>query len=118
MRPSSHVAVRPERRPCLMKTPFVVRPGRASRNYRLPVICPRTQLHSSYGEAPPNKGDASLRQETKPWEAGMTPRMADPMHGAKPRRVLLSQANTTSAREALTILELRRHTPHVSDPSP
>src|SRR5260370_39748506 len=94
MRPSSNVAVRPERRPCLMKTPFVVRPGRASRNYRPAVICPRTQLHSSYGEARRNKSDASLRQETKPWEAGMMPRMADPMHFAKTPRVRVSEGNS------------------------
>jgi len=48
----------------------------------------------------------------------MMPRMADPMHVAKPLRVLLSEGNSTSAREAITILGLSGHSVEVCDPSP
>jgi predicted ATP-grasp superfamily ATP-dependent carboligase len=44
--------------------------------------------------------------------------MADPSHGAKPLRVLLSEGSSTSAREAITILGLARHVVEVCDPSP
>jgi predicted ATP-grasp superfamily ATP-dependent carboligase len=44
--------------------------------------------------------------------------MADPSHAAKPLRVLLSEGNSTSAREAITILGLAGHTVEVCDPSP
>src|ERR1700710_1483919 len=44
--------------------------------------------------------------------------MADPSHAAKPLRVLLSAGNSTSAREAITILGVAGHTVEVCDPSP
>ena len=44
--------------------------------------------------------------------------MADPSHRAKPLRVLLSEGNSTSAREAVTILGLAGHHVEVCDPSP
>jgi predicted ATP-grasp superfamily ATP-dependent carboligase len=44
--------------------------------------------------------------------------MADPSHGPKPLRVLLSEGNSTSAREAITILGLAGHAVEVCDPSP
>jgi predicted ATP-grasp superfamily ATP-dependent carboligase len=44
--------------------------------------------------------------------------MADPPHASKPLRVLLSEGNSTSAREAVTILGLAGHTVEVCDPSP
>jgi predicted ATP-grasp superfamily ATP-dependent carboligase len=44
-------------------------------------------------------------------------RMADPSHRAKPLRVLLSEGNSTSARQALTILGLTGHHVEVCDPS-
>jgi predicted ATP-grasp superfamily ATP-dependent carboligase len=48
----------------------------------------------------------------------MMPAMADPAHGAKPLRVLLSEGNSTSAREAITILGLSGHIVEVCDPNP
>ena len=44
--------------------------------------------------------------------------MADPSHRARPLRVLLSEGNSTSAREAVTILGLTGHHVEVCDPSP
>jgi predicted ATP-grasp superfamily ATP-dependent carboligase len=44
--------------------------------------------------------------------------MANPSHHAKPLRVLLSEGNSTSAREAVTILGLSGHHVEVCDPSP
>ena len=44
--------------------------------------------------------------------------MADPSHGPKPLRVLLSEGTSTSAREAITILGLAGHIVEVCDPSP
>jgi predicted ATP-grasp superfamily ATP-dependent carboligase len=44
--------------------------------------------------------------------------MADPSHGAKPLRVLLSEGSSTSAREAITALGLAGHIVEVCDPSP
>ena len=35
--------------------------------------------------------------------------MADPSYGPKPLRVLLSEGNSTSAREAITVLGLAGH---------
>jgi predicted ATP-grasp superfamily ATP-dependent carboligase len=43
--------------------------------------------------------------------------MADPAHGPK-LRVLLSEGNSTSAREAITVLGLKGHIVEVCDPSP
>ncbi len=43
--------------------------------------------------------------------------MADPSHGAKPLRVLLSEGSSTSAREAITVLGLKGHIVEVCDPS-
>jgi predicted ATP-grasp superfamily ATP-dependent carboligase len=43
--------------------------------------------------------------------------MADPVHVAKPLRVLVSEGNSTSAREAVTILGLSGHLVEVCDPS-
>ena len=44
--------------------------------------------------------------------------MADPSHGSKPLRVLLSDGSSTSAREAITVLGLAGHVVEVCDPSP
>jgi hypothetical protein len=44
--------------------------------------------------------------------------MADPSHGSKPLRVLLSEGSSTSAREAITVLGLAGHIVEVCDPSP
>jgi predicted ATP-grasp superfamily ATP-dependent carboligase len=44
--------------------------------------------------------------------------MADSAHVAKPLRVLVSEGNSTSAREAITILGLSGHLIEVCDPSP
>src|SRR5450432_1161563 len=44
--------------------------------------------------------------------------MADSVHAATPLRVLVSEGNSTSAREAVTILGLSGHTVEVCDPSP
>jgi predicted ATP-grasp superfamily ATP-dependent carboligase len=44
--------------------------------------------------------------------------MAEPAHVAKPLRVLVSEGNSTSAREAITILGLSGHVVEVCDPSP
>ena len=43
--------------------------------------------------------------------------MADPSHGAKPLRVLLSEGSSTSAREVITALGLAGHVVEVCDPS-
>src|SRR6202011_3196176 len=44
--------------------------------------------------------------------------MADSAQLAKPLRVLVSEGNSTSAREAITILGLSGHIVEVCDPSP
>ena len=44
--------------------------------------------------------------------------MADPSHGSRPLRVLLSEGSSTSAREAITLLGLAGHIVEVCDPSP
>src|SRR6202790_4832817 len=44
--------------------------------------------------------------------------MADSAQLAKPLRVLVSEGNSTSAREAITILGLSGHLVEVCDPSP
>src|SRR5258707_5517842 len=44
--------------------------------------------------------------------------MADSAQVRKPLRVLLSEGNSTSAREAITILGLSGHLVEVCDPSP
>jgi predicted ATP-grasp superfamily ATP-dependent carboligase len=44
--------------------------------------------------------------------------MADPPHGSRPLRVLLSEGSSTSAREAITVLGLAGHIVEVCDPSP
>src|ERR1700751_5368062 len=44
--------------------------------------------------------------------------MSDSSHVAKPLRVLVSEGNSTSAREAITILGLSGHIVEICDPSP
>src|SRR5260370_25500321 len=44
--------------------------------------------------------------------------MADYAHVPKPLRVLVSEGNSTSAREAITVLGLSGHLVEVCDPSP
>src|SRR3981081_1720019 len=44
--------------------------------------------------------------------------MADAAHAAKPLRVLVTEGNSTSAREAVTILGLSGHLIEVCDPNP
>jgi predicted ATP-grasp superfamily ATP-dependent carboligase len=75
-------------------------------------------LHGSPCEPHRNGSDASSNQETSPLEAGMMPVMAVSAHPAKPLRVLLSEGNSTSARETITILGLSGHLVEVCDPSP
>jgi predicted ATP-grasp superfamily ATP-dependent carboligase len=75
-------------------------------------------LHGSPSEPGRGQRDAPLNQETKPLEAGMMPVMAVSAHPAKPLRVLLSEGNSTSARETITILGLSGHLVEVCDPSP
>jgi hypothetical protein len=48
----------------------------------------------------------------------MMPLMAEIAHPPRPLRVLLSEGNSTSAREAVTILGLSGHRVEVCDPSP
>jgi hypothetical protein len=48
----------------------------------------------------------------------MMPGMTDSARVAKPLRVLVSEGNSTSAREAITILGLSGHHIEVCDPSP
>jgi predicted ATP-grasp superfamily ATP-dependent carboligase len=48
----------------------------------------------------------------------MMPLMAEITHAPKPLRVLVSEGNSTSAREAITILGLSGHRIEVCDPSP
>ena len=43
--------------------------------------------------------------------------MADTAHAAKPLRVLVSEGNSTSAREAITVLGLSGHHIEVCDPA-
>src|SRR6476469_4531717 len=56
--------------------------------------------------------------KTKPGDAGMIFGMADSAKVQKPLRVLVSEGNSTSAREAVTILGLLGHLVEVCDPSP
>src|SRR3954465_1286641 len=44
--------------------------------------------------------------------------MADSAHASKPLRVLVSEGNSTSSREAITIMGLSGHLIEVCDPSP
>jgi hypothetical protein len=63
-------------------------------------------------------GDARLKFERQiRFNAGMMPEMADPTPVPKPLRVLVSEGNSTSAREAVTILGLAGHHVEVCDPS-
>jgi predicted ATP-grasp superfamily ATP-dependent carboligase len=54
--------------------------------------------------------------KTKPLAAAMMPEMAYPAHVSRPLRVLVSEGNSTSAREAVTILGLSGHLVEVCDP--
>src|SRR5258708_7213980 len=65
----------------------------------------------------PERGDASLNSKTKARDAGMIPGMAASANVPKPLRVLVSEGNSSSAREAITILGLSRHLVEVCDPS-
>jgi predicted ATP-grasp superfamily ATP-dependent carboligase len=99
------------------QTPFLQRPGKAGDSYRLRrVICPSIRLH----DAPARGAAASRAHLLKDNRAGRGDdmAMADPSHRAKPLRVLLSEGNSTSARQALTILGLAGHHAEVCDPSP
>jgi predicted ATP-grasp superfamily ATP-dependent carboligase len=51
------------------------------------------------------------------FNGGMMPAMADPTPVSTPLRVLVSEGNSTSAREAVTILGLAGHHVEVCDPS-
>src|SRR3979490_1425861 len=66
----------------------------------------------------PERGDASLNSKTKARDAGMIPGMAASANVPKPLRVLVSEGNSTSAREGITILGLSGHLIEVCDPSP
>src|SRR5438270_1355552 len=61
---------------------------------------------------------ASSMAKTKPGDAGMIFGMAVSAQVPKPLRVLVSEGNSTSAREAVTILGLSGHLVEVCDPSP
>jgi predicted ATP-grasp superfamily ATP-dependent carboligase len=67
--------------------------------------------------AAPANGARTGFRKTKPLHPEMMPEMADPAHVAKPLRVLVSEGNSTSAREAITILGLTGHRIEVCDPS-
>jgi predicted ATP-grasp superfamily ATP-dependent carboligase len=56
--------------------------------------------------------------KTRPPDAAMMPDMAETAYPAKPLTVLVSEGNSTSAREAITILGLSGHRIEVCDPSP
>src|SRR6476469_8700914 len=56
--------------------------------------------------------------KTKPGDAGMIFGMAVSAQVPKPIRVLVSEGNSTSAREAVTILALSGHLVELCDPSP
>ena len=56
--------------------------------------------------------------KTKPQGPGMISAMADSAQLPKPLRVLVSEGNSTSAREAITVLGLSGHIVEVCDPSP
>jgi predicted ATP-grasp superfamily ATP-dependent carboligase len=63
-------------------------------------------------------GDARLKFERQiRFNAGMMPEMADPTPVSTPLRVLVSEGNSTSAREAVTILGLAGHHVEICDPS-
>src|SRR3954451_645416 len=62
--------------------------------------------------------DRSINSKTTAPETAMITEMADPSHGSKPLRVLLSEGSSTSAREAITVLGLAGHIVEVCDPSP
>jgi predicted ATP-grasp superfamily ATP-dependent carboligase len=63
-------------------------------------------------------GAARLKFERQiRFNAGMMPEMADPTPVSTPLRVLVSEGNSTSAREAVTILGLAGHHIEVCDPS-
>src|SRR5260370_2467686 len=75
------------------------------------------RLHGSPCE-PRRKRAMRHKSRDKAAERGMMPGMADGVHAANPLRVLLSEGNSTSAREAVTILGLAGHIVEVCDPSP
>src|SRR5229473_849326 len=56
--------------------------------------------------------------KTKPQGPGMISAMADSAQLPKALRVLVSEGNSTSAREAITVLGLSGHIVEVCDPSP
>jgi predicted ATP-grasp superfamily ATP-dependent carboligase len=58
-----------------------------------------------------------MRETSRP-EAGMMTAMPGSTHDRKSLRVLVSEGNSTSAREAITILGLAGHRVEVCDPSP
>src|SRR6202171_5861120 len=66
----------------------------------------------------PECGDASSNSKTKARDAGMISGMADSANVPKPLRVLVSEGNSTSSREGITILGLSGHLIEVCDPSP
>jgi predicted ATP-grasp superfamily ATP-dependent carboligase len=67
--------------------------------------------------AAPANGARTGFRKTKPVHPGMMPEMADPTPVSTPLRVLVSEGNSTSAREAITILGLAGHRIEVCDPS-
>src|SRR5665213_1390486 len=64
----------------------------------------------------PEPGVAPLNSKDKPLQCGNDADMADPAP-SKPLRVLVSEGNSTSAREAITVLGLAGHHIEVCDPS-
>jgi len=63
-------------------------------------------------------GEASSIRKTRALAAEMIPDMTEQAHVPGPLRVLVSEGNSTSAREAITILGLSGHLVEVCDPSP
>src|SRR2546422_7725307 len=75
-------------------------------------------MHGSSRQRQRNRKNASLNSQDKRVGGGNDPGMADSTIVQKPLRVLVSEGNSTSAREAVTILGLSGHLIEVCDPSP
>src|ERR1700730_16539170 len=103
MRPSSLVAVRQECRPCQIQNPvkFTARQGPAklpAGDYLSMNVAAWQPLRTA-----PQRERCVIKSSDKAARcrnyAGMMPDMAVPVHVARKLRVLLSEGNSTSARE-------------------
>jgi hypothetical protein len=64
------------------------------------------------------RGNHKNNDKTGPPDPAMMFAMAETAHASRPLRVLVCEGNSTSAREAITILGLSGHRVEVCDPSP